>query len=112
MDLKGSVYWNLFRDCWDFFKGCLPAPSLNDAERWDAIVGTAGQLMNKYRRTEIASFGTSLVLAVIDELARLSKNCQIEVKGDEQHGTSAEIPRSAAILDNGGASEKTEGEGR
>ncbi len=112
MDLKGSVYWNLFRDCWDFFKGCLPAPSLNDAERWDAIVGTAGQLMNKYRRTEIASFGTSLVLAVIDELDRLSKNCQIEVKGDEQHGTSAEIPRSAAILDNGGASEKTEGEGR
>ena len=68
--------------------------------------------MNKYRRTEIASFATALFIDVIDELDRQCRERQIEVKGDEQHGTSAEIPRSAAILDDGGASEKTEGEGK
>ena len=85
MDLKGSVYWDLFRDCWDFFKASLPAPSLNDAERWDAIVGTAGQLMNKYRRTEIASFGTSLVLAALDELDRISRSQLVDNVKDTQY---------------------------
>lgn len=98
MDLKGSIYWDLFRDCWDFFKASLPVPSIDDAERWDVIIGTAGQYMNKYRKTEIASFATALFIDVIDELDRQCRERQLEMKGGEVHGTGTEIQRSAEIL--------------
>lgn len=116
MDMKGTVYWQIFSDTWNFFKNHMPPPALDGAESWDKIVETCGRIMDKYRQCPEGEFAKSLLLCVVAELDRLarttSKERQIEVKGDEPYGTSAEIPRSAAILDAGGASEKAEGEGR
>ena len=116
MDMKGTVYWSIFEDTWSFFKSHMPPPDVDDPKAWDEITGEIGNLMDAYRPLPQGSFAVALFVATLDELDRLarttSRNRQIEVKGDERNGASAEIPRSAAILDNGGASEKTEGEGR
>ena len=76
MDLKGSVYWQVFKDVWDFFKTNLPAPSVDDSESWDKIVGTCGQIMNKYRQCPEGELAKSLLLCVLDELDRLARSQQ------------------------------------
>ncbi len=116
MDMKGTVYWSIFEDTWSFFKSHMPPPDVDDPKAWDEITGEIGKLMDAYRPLPQGSFAVALFVAALDELDRLarttSRERQIEAKGDEQHRTSAEIPRSAGVLADGGASEKAEGEGR
>ena len=76
MDLKGSGYWRVFVDVWNFFKDSMPAPTAADAESWDKIVGTCGQIMNKYRQCPEGELAKSLLLCVLDELDRLARSQQ------------------------------------
>lgn len=108
-NLRNTAYWGIFESVWTFFKSHLPPPDVDDSEAWDEITGEIGKLMDAFRPLPQGPFAVALFVSVLDEFDRLarttSKERQIEVNGDEQHGTSAEIPRSAAILDDGGASE-------
>ena len=109
MDMRNSIYWQIFSDTWSFFKSHMPPPDVDDSEAWDEITGEIGNLMDTFRPLPQGPFAVALFVSVLDELDRLarttSRERQIEAKGDEQRGTSAEIPRSAVVLADGGASE-------
>ncbi len=101
-NLRNTAYWGIFESVWTFFKLHLPPPDVDDSEAWDEITGEIGNLMDAFRPLPQGSFAVALFVAALDELDRLarttSRERQIEAKGDEQHGTSAEIPRSAVVL--------------
>lgn len=101
-NLRNTAYWGIFESVWTFFKLHLPPPDVDDPKAWDEITGEIGNLMDAFRPLPQGPFAVALFVSVLDELDRLarttSRERQIEVKGDEQHGTSAEIPRSAVVL--------------
>ena len=71
MDLKGSTYWNICGDVFNFLKRSLPV--LDTDEYWDRIVGEADQLFRKYEETDQKDFAKDQILSVINEMETISK---------------------------------------
>lgn len=101
-NLRNTAYWGIFESVWTFFKLHLPPPDVDDPKAWDEITGEIGNLMDAFRPLPQGPFAVALFVSVLDELDRLarttSRERQIEVKGDEQHGMGAEIQRFAVVL--------------
>lgn len=71
MDLKSSVYWQIFGDVWNYFKKFYPPQ--NDDKYWDSAVGEIENLIKKYQGGEGEKLAQGLILATLTELERLNR---------------------------------------
>ena len=72
IDIKGSVDQKIYNDVWLFFKNYYGVKQ-DDEESWDKLIKEGDGLCKKYNN---GTFVRELVLAVINELERLSKEVQ------------------------------------
>lgn len=71
MDLKGTIYWNIYGDVFALMKELLP---VQDTEQyWDAATQKGDALCQKYNNTEGESFAKAQVMSVFNELDRIGK---------------------------------------
>lgn len=78
MDLKSSVYWQVFGDVWQYFKQFYP-PQNND-EYWDKAIAEIENLIKKYQGGEGEKLAQDLILSVLTELGRLNRLNEKEMK--------------------------------
>lgn len=76
MNLKDSIYWQIFSDLWLYFKRCVEPERLD----WSAAVDGAAELGHKYENTPQFEFVKELLFAVLDEIEKIRspKNGQLE----------------------------------
>lgn len=77
MDLKGTIYWDIYVEVFQFFKKAFPV-QCNQAY-WDGILKSGNAITQKYINTPFYEFAMAQVSAVIRELERLSS---VEKKED------------------------------
>lgn len=82
MDLKSSVYWQVFGDVWQYFKQFYPPKS--DDKYWDAAVAEIENLMTKYQGSEGEKLMQGLILSVLTEMERIQKMKEKEQMKNEQ----------------------------
>lgn len=70
MDLKGTPYWNIYGEVFQFFKNALPVHC--DQSYWDYILKKGDLITQKYMNTPYYDFAIAQIAAVIGELERLS----------------------------------------
>lgn len=71
MDLKGTNYWKICGDCFNFLKQSLPVQEAD--EYWDHVVHEADVIFRKYENTDEKDFAKDQVLSVITELEHIYK---------------------------------------
>ena len=69
MNLKGTVYWDVFTDIWGLFKKHVGGQR-SDAY-WQNVTDDARALGKKYADTPQYQFAKGLIFAVLDELERV-----------------------------------------
>ena len=62
-------YFDLYTCCWRFFKKY--SNPVDDDRFWDSFVEEAGNIMEKFRKSELAK---KIVLATIDEIEEIYKS--------------------------------------
>ena len=71
MNLKDSIYWQIFGDVWTFFKKYADVQA--DDEYWQTVVDEADKLHEKYKGKPEEGFAKCLILDVISELESVFK---------------------------------------
>lgn len=71
MDLKGTNYWKICGDVFNFLKQSLPVQ--DEDEYWETIVDEANQIYEKYKQTDEQEFAKKQIFSVLDELERIWK---------------------------------------
>ena len=71
MNLRDSIYWQIFGDVWTFFKKYADVRA--DDEYWQGVVNEADELYKKYKGQQEESFAKCLILDVIGELESVYK---------------------------------------
>lgn len=86
MDLKGTIYWSIYRDVFALMKDLMPAQTTD--QYWDTATEKAEALCRKYENTEEESFARAQIMSVLNELDRLGKEtkakCGIETRGQKR----------------------------
>lgn len=78
MDLKGTPYWEIYGEVFQFFKKALPVQ--NNDHYWDEVLAQGDAITKKYAGTAYYQFALDQVAAVVNELSRYSdKTSQKEV---------------------------------
>lgn len=72
MEIKDTIHHKIYNDSWMFFKKYYGIRQ-NDDEQWEQLVKDGDAVCEKYGNSK---FVRELVLAVINELERLSKEVQ------------------------------------
>lgn len=72
MDLKGTAYWEIYGEVFQFFKAVLPVR--HDQGYWDEVLQRGDSISRKYVSTPYYDFAFAQVAAVIGELERLAKD--------------------------------------
>ena len=72
MDLKGTAYWEIYGEVFQFFKAVLPVR--HDQGYWNEVLQRGYVISRKYANTPYYDFAFAQVAAVIGELERLSKD--------------------------------------
>lgn len=70
MDLKGTIYWTIYAEVFQFFKKALPVQC--DQAYWDSILKEGNAITQQYINTPVYEFAMAQVSAIISELERLS----------------------------------------
>ena len=70
-DLKGSEYFHICGEAWQFFKSCLPVQKSQCY--WDRVISEGNALAKRYEGTQFYDFATAQVTSYINEIDRLSK---------------------------------------
>ena len=75
MDIKKSVYWEIFSLTWQYFKMFYLPQSDDNDEYWGKACEAADNLYEKFDEfTEGKEFGKALLLAVVNELENINSN--------------------------------------
>lgn len=78
MDLKGTPYWEIYGEVFQFFKQALPVQ--NNDHYWGDVLAKGDAITKKYAGTAYYQFALDQVAAVVNELSRYSdKTSQKEV---------------------------------
>ena len=72
IDIKGTIDHKIYNDAWMFFKKYYGIRQ-NDDEQWEQLVKDGDAVCEKYGNSK---FARELVLAIINELQKLSKEAQ------------------------------------
>lgn len=70
MDLKGTPYWSIYTETFQFFKKALPVQ--RSQAYWDGILKSGNAITEKYVNTPFYEFAMAQVSAIISELERVS----------------------------------------
>lgn len=72
MDLKGTPYWNIYVEAFQFFKKALPVQ--RSQAYWDGILKSGNAITEKYVNTPFYEFAVAQVSTIISELERISSS--------------------------------------
>ena len=67
MNIKDTIYWQIFSDIWAFFKRHAEIRQID----WQVAVDEASMLGGRYENTPQFEFVKRVVLATMDELERI-----------------------------------------
>lgn len=70
MDLKGTPYWEIYGEVFQFFKKALPVQ--NNDHYWAEVLAQGDAITKKYVGTAYYKFALNQVSAIISELQRLN----------------------------------------
>lgn len=70
MDLKGTPYWEIYGEVFQFFKKALPVQ--NNDHYWDEVLAQGDAITKKYAGTAYYQFAFNQVSAIISELESFS----------------------------------------
>lgn len=76
INLKDSPYWEIYSQCWQMFKECLPARS--DQAYWNDAIKRGESITAPYTGSRYYDFAVAQTTAVIDELNRLARAGKLE----------------------------------
>lgn len=68
MNLKGTVYWDVFTDIWGLFKKYVDGQKSD--EYWQNVTDGARALGKKYADTPQYQFAKDLIFSILSELER------------------------------------------
>ena len=68
MNLKGTVYWDVFTDVWQLFKKHIDGQRTD--EYWQNVTDDARALGKKYADTPQYQFAKDLIFSILSELER------------------------------------------
>lgn len=71
IDLRGSIYFQINAEAWNFFKSSLPAQ--NSDQYWASVLAEGERLARKYEGTAQSEFARDQIFAVVNELERIRK---------------------------------------
>lgn len=71
IDLRGSIYFQINAEAWNFFKSSLPAQ--NSDQYWASVLAEGERLARKYEGTAQSEFARDQIFAVVNELERVRK---------------------------------------
>lgn len=71
IDLRGSIYFQINAEVWNFFKSSLPAQ--NSDQYWASVLAEGERLARKYEGTAQSEFARDQIFAVVNELERIRK---------------------------------------
>lgn len=71
IDLRGSIYFQINAEAWNFFKSSLPAQ--NSDQYWASVLAEGERLARKYEGTAQSEFARDQIFAVVNELQRIRK---------------------------------------
>lgn len=91
INLKDSPYWEIYSQCWQFFKESLPARS--DQAYWNDAVKRGESITSQYAGTRYYDFALAQTTAVIDELNRLARAGKLESFKPEEKPLQIKKPR-------------------
>lgn len=74
MDFKGTVYWQIYGNIFDFHKKFADIQE-SDAY-WDSMISEGSSVYKKYENKPEGEFAKQLIFCVIDELDRRWKSGQ------------------------------------
>lgn len=65
IDLRGSIYFQINAEAWNFFKSSLPAQ--NSDQYWASVLAEGERLARKYEGTAQSEFARDQIFAVVNE---------------------------------------------
>lgn len=68
IDLRGSIYFQINAEAWNFFKSSLPAQ--NSDQYWASVLAEGERLARKYEGTAQSEFARDQIFAVVNDLER------------------------------------------
>ena len=71
MDLKGTPYWEIYGEVFQFFKQALPVQ--NNDHYWGDVLAAGEAIVKRYENTAQAAFAEDQVFSIVNELERLKK---------------------------------------
>lgn len=67
MDLKNTLYWQLFQDIWNYAKKYFEVKSAD----WEAVISEAEKIRKKYIGTDQEEMARSIMKVMLEEIQRI-----------------------------------------